>query len=536
MPQDELVPTTVWLYAVLPPPRFPAAAADKAFASENVVGTSAEVATIAFRFLEDWGFRAIGRHHDVENDVDAVAYSSKSATIWIVVFTGLLSVLVTPEPEVDPSRLNHHLAARRADAAIAVWGAFPLQARHVPAAARTFQQAGKDLLHDGAPNFDLLGKALEAATTGFSRAVQRRENWATAQELARAGRHRAVVRILSYWASELQPEQRAFLDAERHAAETEAPLLERGSRSDRDWFIARAELLTAKDRDLKSSNRGANAVTDFHDAKDLLYEDLELAITRAKSGDREATIYLITFLEADPWCFRSGYMKGKLYELLRRVNCDDSVRLRLRAVLLRLVDAGYRLEFRSACRLARQMADSDLIGDLRRRLTASPDRHVRRRALWMLSYAPNGLEDQDRHVLNVLLEATAEEDWWRASGWAHRLCRRFGSDEFDAKIRGLALSSDDTSARRGLRLLPSAIRQPLDAGERLALESIILEAVQERGPAVGLMEGLAAIADTRRLRIRLAELAQHADSPVSSYARWALNAAIRANGEQAPDL
>jgi hypothetical protein len=50
------------------------------------------------------------------------------------------------------------------------------------------------------------------------------------------------------------------------------------------------------------------------------------------------------------------------------------------------------------------------------------------------------------------------------------------------------------------------------------------------------MEGLAALADTRRLRVRLAELAEHAHSPVNRYAQWALNSAIRANGKQTPDL
>ena len=49
------------------------------------------------------------------------------------------------------------------------------------------------------------------------------------------------------------------------------------------------------------------------------------------------------------------------------------------------------------------------------------------------------------------------------------------------------------------------------------------------------MESLAAIADSKRLRMRLTELAERAESPVSRYAEWALNSAVRANGEGAPD-
>ena len=154
----------------------------------------------------------------------------------------------------------------------------------------------------------------------------------------------------------------------------------------------------------------------------------------------------------------------------------------------------------------------------------------------MLCYVPTGLEEQGPAVLEVTLDAAGEADWWRVAGWASSLCRRFADDEFDEKIRTLAFSSEEASARRGLRLLPSGLRQPLDPPQRLHLESIIVDAVHERGPGIGLMESLATIADTKHLRLRLAALAQGADSPVNNYARWALNAAIRANGDEAPDL
>ena len=40
---DELLPRTVWLLLVLPPPRFPATAADEAFEREKVGGSPADV-------------------------------------------------------------------------------------------------------------------------------------------------------------------------------------------------------------------------------------------------------------------------------------------------------------------------------------------------------------------------------------------------------------------------------------------------------------------------------------------------------------
>jgi hypothetical protein len=423
-----------------------------------------------------------------------------------------------------------------------------VEAHHVPAAAREFLKAGERLLRGGALDFGPIASELEAAASAFSRTIWKRENWLGAQELAGAGRHRAAVRILAFWEQELLPEQRAFLEKERQAALAEPVPIERGGKSDRDWFIARANHMTAKELQLKAAVKQAGnsadaaaahraASVEFHDAKDFLYDDLEQAISRSKRGDQEATEYLVTFLEADLWCFRSGYMKGRLYELLRRVNLDENLQTRLQSVLLTVVGVGYRMEFRSACRLARQIADPHLIADLKDRLRASPDPHTRRRALWMLWYMPNGLQQQDAPVvLEVVLDTAGDKDWHRVSAWVRRLCRRFADDAFASKIRTLAISSNKAKAPVGLRLLNCAIREPLDAGERSALEPIILDAVHERGPAVGLMEGLAALADTRRLRVRLAELAEHAHSPVNRYAQWALNSAIRANGKQTPDL
>jgi hypothetical protein len=544
---DELLPRDTWLLAVLPPPRFPASAADAAFVPEDVAGSEVEVAANAFAVLGSWGYPAIGSHEDVEGLTKVLAFSSESATVWVIFFSGALTVLITPDPERDPSRLNHHLARRRVGWDVAAWGAFPAGARHVPNAARAFLDAAEPLLRGGVPALEDLKPALEHAAAKLSKNVWKRASWAAAQELAASGRHRAAVRAMSSWEQDFTQEQRAFMEKEARAASKEPPPIERGEASDREWFTARAHHITTVNARLKAAfeqrekspaARGewTAAATDFHDAVDLLYSDLAQAIARFREGDEEATGYLVTFLEADPWCFRSGYMKGRLYELLRRGALDDGLQRRLRAVALALVDSGYRREFRSACRLARYVADAELIAELRRRLSSSLDRHVRRRALWMLAYVEGGLGEREPAVLEALLDAADEEEWWRASGWVRPLCRRFGDDEFSARIRESALSPDPPTARRGLRLLPYGLREPLDAGERLQLEPLILDAVHERGPAVGLMESLSAIADSKRLRVRLTELAERAESPVSRYAQWALNSAVRANGERAPDL
>lgn len=489
----------------------------------------------------------IGRYEDGENHIEAIAYTSESATVWVVFFGTSLLVLVTPGPEHDPGRLNHHLAAAGGTRRVAAWGSFPVKPEHLPAAARSFLDASADLLRGGAPDFKALSEALDAAANSFSRRVGMRASWNAAQGLARSGRHRAAVRALGYWEQDLAPEQRAFLDHERAAATEERPPLERAGRSDREWFSARADFLNAAQarlreafgqRDSSEQSRSAwsDAALELHDAVDLLYDDLEVAIQGAKHGDGEATHYLVAFLEADPWCFRSGYTKGRIYELMRHVPVDQTQLAGIRAALLVAVDAGYRREFRSACRLARQLADPALTNELRRRLADSADPHIRRRALWMLTYLPHGPDGMESAVHDVLVDTADYGEWWRASRWVWELGRRFTTDEFASKIRNMALSSDEAVARRGLRLLAGSNRHPLDAGERLALEHIILDAAHGRGPGSGLVESLAVVGDTKRLRRRLAELASSAEGPVNRYAQWGLNAAVRANGDEAPDL
>jgi hypothetical protein len=543
---DPLLPSTVWLLTVLPPPRFPISTADTAFPAEELGVSTIKAAHSAFGPLEKWGYLAIGRHEERANELDVLGYSSEAATIWVVFFGRSLSVLVTGRPETDPSRLNHHLAAS-GRGKVAVWGAFPLEARHLAAAANRFLEISDPILRDGNPDLAALAGLLEADAASLASRASRSAEWQFAQELARGGRHRAAVRRLQYSENDLPPEQRAFLEQERKNALSEPPALERGGRSDRDWFVARAEYITAKDSELKHLAKKRDespadmtafrlAAADYHEAQHLLYDDLEERLLEAKEGDQAAVAYLVAFIEADVWCFRSGYMKGRVYEVLRQVELDEPMKARVGSLLLRLVDVGYRLEFRSACRLARQIDGRQLIAELKERLHLSHDVHVRRRALWMLCYLPIGLQEQDRQaVLDVLFDTAHDDDWYRVNGWIYPLCRRFADEDFARKIQGLALSSDELDARVGLRLLPITVRGPLNSAEKSQLAGIVLEAVHDRGPGAHLMESLAPLADSRRLRASLDELAKTAQTPVNRYARWALNSAVRVNGKEPPE-
>lgn len=134
------------------------------------------------------------------------------------------------------------------------------------------------------------------------------------------------------------------------------------------------------------------AARDFREALGLLYpRAFWEGLDRLKSGDPDAIEPAITFLEADPWAFRSGYVKEVILESLLRAALTDEHAKRLRAVVLRAVDGRDRREFRRYCGLARRVVDDDLRVALLER-TGSSDRGQARRAQWVLDALREPLE------------------------------------------------------------------------------------------------------------------------------------------------
>ncbi len=104
------------------------------------------------------------------------------------------------------------------------------------------------------------------------------------------------------------------------------------------------------------------------------------ALLAGKSVDLEP---FISYLEADPYCFRSGYIKSKTLRGLKRASMSPAQRLRLQYVVLCVDDKGFRREFRDYCRLARFIYTPGFIADLESRLNSfDPNRALR--AKWVI--------------------------------------------------------------------------------------------------------------------------------------------------------
>lgn len=137
-------------------------------------------------------------------------------------------------------------------------------------------------------------------------------------------------------------------------------------------------------RAVKASPRAPDLVERFYNAVEAAYppgfwEHYE----RLKNGDARSVDMAIEFLEADPWFFRSGYIKANLARFLKRVTLSNQNVRRLEKVLLKIVDERHTQEFRDYCRLARVVATPALTEALKERLTEETlDRRLR--ASWML--------------------------------------------------------------------------------------------------------------------------------------------------------
>lgn len=118
---------------------------------------------------------------------------------------------------------------------------------------------------------------------------------------------------------------------------------------------------------------------------DRFWEDYQ----KLKSGDAAGLESAVRFLEADPYFFRSGYIKVSLIRGIKPPMLKPNDAKRLQNVVVSLVNRRDDRDFRAFCKLARKVDGPELREQLSQRLTsrnpdASPNLDVRRRARWVL--------------------------------------------------------------------------------------------------------------------------------------------------------
>ena len=200
-----------------------------------------------------------------------------------------------------------------------------------------------------------------------------------------------------------------------------------------------------------------------HEDDEGYYEQLEIDSWVADlgrglgRGDPESIEAALTFLERDPYFFRSGYARERIARRLAQAELTAAQRVRARTVVLSTVDGERHCPLPGAGRLARAVADNSLRRELRSRLH-DPDTAVAGRALRMVVNVRNpGLTADDIAAARALVLADAARGQWLSPTVA-KLAAYLWSGEWEAELRRLVpYHGPDRAAAK--RLLEAADRR-----------------------------------------------------------------------------
>lgn len=133
--------------------------------------------------------------------------------------------------------------------------------------------------------------------------------------------------------------------------------------------------------ELKTDPEYVRLQEDARAAREALHTpEFEQALELLQLGDPSGAEYAVAYLEADPWYFRSGYLKGRIARWLRQVGLSDDHRDRLRGVILAAIQKGSRYEQVEYRKLGRRL-DTPAFREELRRLTQHKDAGVAHRAV-----------------------------------------------------------------------------------------------------------------------------------------------------------
>jgi hypothetical protein len=176
--------------------------------------------------------------------------------------------------------------------------------------------------------------------------------------------------------------------------------------------------------------------------------------------DPRAVEAALSYLEDDPWEFRSGYLKGRLLHHLVSRDLDEPQRLRLRPVLVHYCQVGPRWEFSKACRLARRVHIPGLRNELVKGLygaDAGADVRCLRMLFAMRRPRLSGRDRQQAQRVLVEWAGQRQHDRWDAR-WLAPTVRRLWPGDAVERLVGLVEKGNEAE-RRGAKILVRAIER-----------------------------------------------------------------------------
>jgi hypothetical protein len=354
--------------------------------------------------------------------------------------------------------------------------------------------------------------------------------WATCRDPVVVDSYEYLAVVDSLSAEELER-----LTVARTRLAARPPALVRGDETEREWIDRRAQHLREKTQanheaferrgDPRGVERWEDAVRELRNAQSLMYPpEFWATVRRLQARDPTAVEPMLTFLEADPWCFRSGYAKETIMSFFPRHDLSPGQRERVERVCLHAVDVGNRREFRRTCKLARAFDAPTLRTALRERMR-SQDPDLARRALWMLmGLRRPRLTDSDVAIAqSMALDSVLAVKY---PTWVDQYAPRLATDAWREHLVALGLG-DAPESGAALWVLSRLPRVEFSAEERTTLAERVLDVVDEGGDESS-FEWLSTVVATPEFVDALRHRLRHPDDAVVRRASWALNAIERA--------
>ncbi len=492
--------------------------------------------------LDKYGFVLLPRDSwEFDSQVVVLGTLREDAAVLVGAVAGWMFIDLLGGPFSEVSVASMIRSALRTP--IAKFGSFPLPAGQVTLANVIDVHLGSfiDVAHTFLVQSPVDVEALDASLSDAVRELRRPLLVAHLERKVIRGRatsrNSAVVDSLE-WLGELRAlsraEERWLTEARAAVAAEPPPLTRRGDESDREWLARCTAHVRATHEaanragETRGSGTGGEDWEDayriFRTAVGLMYaDDFMERIERLRQGDSAQVDFAIEFLEADPWCFRSGYVKQRLLEILPRHSFDELQLTRLEAVLLSVVDVGDRREFRAACRLARRLQSQRVRRGLHDRLVAGND-GVARRSLWMLmGMRRPRLSPVEVEVVQALIfdQAADVGRWWRIRPWVKELMASIETDTWGRLIIDGAVRERDPRCLRLIGLLRAA--RPNDE-EAETLAQLVIEEVATGEDGCTWLERAAPLARADGYLDGLERLRMSPDPDIATRAWWAIRA------------
>lgn len=151
----------------------------------------------------------------------------------------------------------------------------------------------------------------------------------------------------------------------------------------------REEVEQASKNQALDPNAWKKATETFQNSYDRLAfpGGLTAGLALLQKGDPSTIEIAITYLKANPYFFRSGYIKGTIARLLKQVMLSSQQVQELQNILLDTISTSGK-EYREYCRLACKIATEDFRNRLQEYINQAPDKSITQKAQNMLDALP----------------------------------------------------------------------------------------------------------------------------------------------------